>query len=56
VAKKPLPSNILRRFARICPENACMEESGFVNHRVVTVPNQFVEGVFQRRAAAAGRP
>jgi hypothetical protein len=43
VAKKPLPGSILGRFGRICPENACMGESGFVNHGEVSVPNQFVE-------------
>jgi hypothetical protein len=53
VAKKPLRSNILRRFGRICPENACIGESGFVNHGEVSVPNQFVEGVFQGRRFGA---
>ncbi|MFZ3226874.1 MAG: hypothetical protein WA230_15355, partial [Xanthobacteraceae bacterium] len=32
--------NILRRFARICILDACVQESGFVNHSAVSVPNQ----------------
>jgi hypothetical protein len=45
VAKKPLPGNILRRFAGICLFDACVVESGFVNHTAFSVPNQFVKGV-----------
>src|SRR5277367_1080719 len=47
VAKNSLSRNILRRFARICPRNACAGESGFVNHSAVSVPNQVVKGVSQ---------
>jgi hypothetical protein len=54
VAKKSLPGNILRRFARICPDNACAVESGFVNHSAFIVPNQFVHGV--SRGCRCGAP
>jgi hypothetical protein len=45
VAKKPLVASILTVISR--SQDACATESGFVNHTVVTVPNQFVYGVFQ---------
>jgi hypothetical protein len=59
VAKKPLSRNILRRFEPICLGLARAKESGFVNHSVASVPNQFFEGVSPRAllgAAAAGEP
>src|SRR5262245_38466098 len=36
VAKKPLLGNILRRFGRFWPGDACRTESGFVNHAPLT--------------------
>jgi hypothetical protein len=56
VAEKPLLHNTLRRFERICPENACVEESGFVNHSAVTVPNQFVQRRFFPSGSRIGAP
>ncbi len=47
VAKKPLETKALRHVRRIRPQDSCATESGFVNHTVVSVPNQFVFGVFQ---------
>jgi hypothetical protein len=47
VAKKPLVPSILPFIRRFALQDACATESGFVNHTAVTVPNQFVYGVFQ---------
>jgi hypothetical protein len=52
VAKKPLSGNILRRFGIAAPGNACMGESGFVNH-VRIVSNRFVPPRFFTLAAFA---
>jgi hypothetical protein len=55
VAEKSLPSNILRRFERICLGIACAEESEFVNHGAVSVPNQFLLGFSQGRILGGRR-
>jgi hypothetical protein len=47
VAKKPPVASILTRVEQFSLWDACATESGFVNHTAVTVPNQFVYGVFQ---------
>jgi hypothetical protein len=56
LAKKPLLSNTLWRFGRICPENACAQESGFVNHRFASVSNQLLKAFPGAAADAACRP
>jgi hypothetical protein len=47
VAKKQLVASILTGISQSGLQDACATESGFVNHTTVTVPNQFVYGVFQ---------
>ena len=46
MSKKLGSSNILGRFGRLCPVDACMRESCFVNHRSVSVRISS-QGVFQ---------
>jgi hypothetical protein len=46
VAKKQLARNILRRFGRNCPGNACVPEIGFVNHRRLQFRISLSQGVF----------
>jgi hypothetical protein len=51
VAEKPLGSNTLGRFGALAPVNACVPESGFVNH-VRIVSNRFVPPRFFSNLAA----
>jgi hypothetical protein len=48
-SKKLLASNILRRFARIRLETACMLESGSVNHSEVMFRIGLSQAFYQRR-------
>jgi hypothetical protein len=47
--KKPLSHNILGRFGGICPGDACIEESGFVNHIPLVFRISLFHGVFTGR-------
>jgi hypothetical protein len=47
VAKKPLMRNILRRFGENFPADACVQESGFVNHASLVFRISLSQGVFQ---------
>jgi hypothetical protein len=47
VTKKPLARNILRRFGKKFPANACAPESGFVNHASLVFRISLSQGVYQ---------
>jgi hypothetical protein len=47
VAKKPLVRSILGRFGKIFPADACVAESGFVNHDPLVFRISLSQGVFQ---------
>jgi hypothetical protein len=47
--KKLIPSNILLRFGGICTGDACVKESGFVNHVALVSRISLFQGVLMGR-------